>query len=89
VSRAREAATPHFLLRHPGEGLAKAGIHSSTTVASAKWIPAFAGMTGVWMGRGDGEMGRDDECDQYPDSAGPSMVGHLIGGACAVMAFQT
>ena len=33
---------------------------------------------------------RDDgRINQYPVSAGPSMVGQRIGGACAVMAFQT
>jgi hypothetical protein len=37
------------LLRHPGEGLAKAGIHPSTSALSAKWISAFAGMTFLFL----------------------------------------
>ena len=57
---------------------AKAAIHPAANEApddGSRLSPGFR--------RDDGRI------NQYPVSAGPSIVGHLIGGASAVMAFQT
>jgi hypothetical protein len=37
--------------QNPGQLWAKAGIHGSDARATAKWVPAFAGMTNFIGGR--------------------------------------